>query len=126
MTIFPFRPTRQEAEHKVRICLQESKSGENLPGSCSGVMVDISQEGVCLVLPQMLLEGKHLFFATLNSDKYHLALMIDNPASDDDEVISVSARSVWMDACQYKKEPAFKMGLCFHDRQKGLFKLFRK
>jgi len=96
-----------------------------LPGSCSGVMVDISQEGVCLVLPQMLLEGKHLFFSTLNSDKYHLALLIDSPESDD-EVISVSARSVWMDACQYKEEPAFKMGLCFNDRQKGLFKLFRR
>jgi hypothetical protein len=116
---------RQEAEHKVRVRLQESKSGESLPGSCSGVMVDISQEGVCLVLPQMLLEGKHLFFSTLNSDTYHLSLIIDNPESDD-EVISVSARSIWMDACNYKKEPAFKMGLCFHDRQKGLFKLFRK
>lgn len=125
MAIFSSRPLRLESECRVRISLQESKSGECLPGSCSGTMVNISQGGGCLVLSQMLLEGKHLFFSTLNSDRYHLALQIDNPESSD-ESFEVSARSVWMDSCQYKEEPAFKVGLSFHDNQKKLFRLFKR
>ena len=88
-------------------------------------MVNISQGGGCLVLSQMLLEGKHLFFSTLNNDRYHLALQIDNPESSD-ESFEVSARSVWMDSCQYKEEPAFKVGLSFHDSQKKLFRLLKR
>ncbi len=125
MIFFSPRPLRLKSECRVKISLQERKSGELLSDSCCAVMVDISVGGACLVLSQMLLEGRHLFFSTLDSDRYHLVLEINNPGSSD-ESFSISARSVWMDSCHYKKLPAFKMGLCFHERQKKLFRLFKR
>lgn len=105
--------------------MQESKSGNFLPGVCSGVMVNISQGGACIMLSKMLLEGKHLFFSALDSDQYNLVLLIDNPQSDDQSFV-IPASSVWMDSCNYENAPAFKMGLCFHEPQRDLFQLFKK
>ncbi len=125
MSFFSPRSLRVESEHRVRVSLQDSISGELLPGSCFGVMVNISEGGACLVLSRMLLEGRHLFFSTLNTERNHLVLLIENPESGD-ETFTVSARSVWMDSCHYQNEAAFKIGLCFHDSQKKLFQLFKK
>ncbi len=125
MSFFSSRPLRLGSEPRVRVSLQDTISGERLPGSCVGVMVNISQGGACLVLTKMLLEGRHLFFSTLNNESYHLVLLIENPELRD-EIFTVSARSVWMDSCHYQNTAAFKVGLCFHDRQKELFQLFKK
>lgn len=125
MRFFSPRLLRVESEYRVGVRLQDNKSGELLPASCFGIMVNISQEGACLVLSKMLLEGRHLFFSTLNNEHHHLVLLIENPVLRDETFI-ISARSVWMDSCHHKEEPAFKIGLCFHDRQKRLFQLFKK
>ena len=125
MNFFSPRPLRLETGYMVTIGLQDRQSGLRLPGRCSGVIVDISEGGVCLVLSQILLERKHLFFSTLDSERYHLDLRIINPL-DSDESFVISARSVWMDSCHHEKLPAFKMGICFVERQKKLFRLFRR
>lgn len=124
MTFFSPRPLRLESEFRVMISMQECGSTDLLPGSSSGIMVDISEGGACLVLSKVVSEGRHLFFSTLDSDRYNLVLLIENPRSSD-ESFTVPARSVWMDSCLYKKKPAFKIGLCFHERQKKLFRLFK-
>ena len=126
MSFFSPRPLlRVESEHRVKVSLQDNINKELLPGSCFGVMVNISQGGACLVLSKMLLEGRHLFFSTLNNEHFHLVLSIENPESGDD-TFTVSARSVWMDSCRYQNTAAFKVGLCFHDSQKEIFQLFKK
>lgn len=124
MIFFSPRLLRLESEHTVTIGLQERQSGFRLPGKCGGVVVDISESGACLILSQVLLEGKHLFFSTLDSDSYHLVLGVVNPHSVDESFV-ISARSVWMDSCRYKKQPAFKVGICFLNRQKKLFRMFK-
>ena len=123
--LFSPRPLRLESGYMVTIGLQDRQSGLRLPGRCSGVIVDISKGGLCLVLSQILLEGKHLFFSTLDSDRYHLDLRIINPRSSDESFV-ISARSVWMDSCHYEKLPAFKIGICFIHSQKKLFRLFKR
>ncbi len=125
MSFFSCRLSRVELEYKIRVSVQDTISKELLPGSCLGIMVDISQGGACIVLSKMLLEGRHLFFSTLNNERYHLVLSIENPESGDG-TFTVSARSVWMDSCRYQNTAAFKVGLCFHDSQKELFQLFKK
>ena len=125
MIFFSPRLLRLKLEYRVGVRLQDNKKGELLPASCSGVIVNISQEGACLVLSKMLLEGRHLFFSTLNNEHHHLVLLIENPTLGDETFI-ISARSVWMDSCHYKEAPAFKIGLRFHDRQKKLLQLFKK
>ncbi len=124
MALFSPRPLRIESEYRVEIRLQENGGGGFLPGICEGILVNVSREGACIVLSQMLLEGRHLFFSTLNSERYHLVLLIKNPQAGD-ECFEVPARSAWMDSCYYKDGPAFKIGVCFHDRQKQLFQLFK-
>ena len=125
MMFFSPRPLRLESEYRIGIRLQESKSGVFMPGLRSCVMVNISRGGVCLVLSQMLLERKHLFFSALDSDQYNLVLLIDNPESSE-QSFAIPARSVWMDSCHYENAPAFKIGLCFFEQQKELFQLFKK
>jgi len=61
MIFFTPRLLRVEAEYRVGVGLQ-NRNGVHLPGSCSGVMTSISQDGACLILSRMLLEGRHLFF----------------------------------------------------------------
>ena len=125
MSFFFSKLLRVDSEYRVGVSLQDNESGALLPGSCFGVMVDISEGGACLVLTRMLLEGKHLFFSTLDKELNRLVLLIENPKSRD-ETFVIHARSVWMDSCRYQNTDAFKIGLCFHDRQKELFQLFKK
>ena len=126
MIFFPSRLLRLETEHRVKIALQEWGRGDLLPGEpLGGVMVSISQGGACLVLSKILLGGRHLFFSTLNNDQYNLVLLLA-PLKAGDEDFAIPARSVWMDSCFYKRQPAFKIGLSFHERQKQLFRLFKR
>jgi hypothetical protein len=120
------RLLRLETEYRGKIALQERGRGDLLPGEPLGcVMVNISRKGACLVLSKILLEGRHLFFTALNNDQYHLVLLLVNPKTGE-ESFEIPASSVWMDSCIYKKQPAFKIGLCFHERQKKLFRLFKR
>lgn len=120
------RLLRSETEYRVKISMQERGRGELLPGEpLACVMVNISREGACLVLSKILLEGRHLFFTTLNNDQYHLVILLANPETGE-ESFAIPASSVWMDSCIYKKQPAFKIGLCFHERQKKLYRLFKR
>ena len=125
MKFFSARPVRLISGCNVEIGLQERKGGKLLSCSCSGIMVDISEKGTSLVLFQMLLEGRHLFFATLDNDQYDLVISINNQATCGESFV-VQARSVWMDSCHFNKRPAFKLGICFLEKQKKLFKLFKR
>ena len=125
MKFFPSRLLRVESEYRVEVRLHDNKNGALLPSACSGVMVNISKGGACLVLFKMLIEGRHLFFSTLNDGHHHLVLLIENPALSN-ETFMIPARSVWMDSYHYKGEPAFKIGLCFHEKQQNVFQIFKK
>jgi len=125
MFFFPSRLLRLETEYRVKIALQEWGRAGPLPGEpLCAVMVNLSQGGASMVLSKILLEGRHLFFSTLNSSQYHVVVLLDIP-KDGDDLLSIPASSIWMDSCIYKKLPAFKIGLCFHERQKKFFRLFK-
>lgn len=126
MNFFPPRLLRLETEYQVKVALQEKGRGALLQGKrLPGVMVNFSKRGACLVLSKVMLEGKHLFFTTLNSDQYYLELMIES-SERGNEHFAIPATSVWMDSCSYKRRPAFKIGLRFHESQKQLFRIFKR
>ncbi len=125
MAIFTTRPLRVGTECTVEIRLQERRTGSYLPGVCPGLLMDISQKGACVVVPKMLLEGKHLFFTTLNSDRYQLIIHIEKPI-ESVESFTVSAFSIWMDSFLSEGKAAFKVGVCFHEIQKELFQFFKE
>lgn len=78
MSFLAPRLLRVELEYRIGVSLQD-KNGERLSGSCAGVMISISQGGACLILSRMLPGGRHLFFSTLNNERYHLLLLVENP-----------------------------------------------
>lgn len=104
MVFFTPRPLRIEGECLVKIRLRETGSKEFLPGTASGLVMNLSKKGACIVLAQLMLEGRHLFFSTLNNDRYYLVLFFEVGDRSGSQVV-VPARSIWMDS--WTCEPAW-------------------
>lgn len=105
--------------------LQDMITGIPLSGLISTTVINFSPDGACLILPKLLVSGKHLFYSTLNSDSYNLLLYFEDPHDTEEELI-IAARSVWMDTCEHHGKPAFKIGIRFVHNQKNLYKIFRQ
>lgn len=108
----------------MHVGLQDIETGQTLPGQLSATVINLSPEGACLVLPKLIFEGKHLFYATLDSDQFNLLLC---PEKDGAEIANsgITAQSIWMDSCEYHDQPAFKVGIRFHKKQKELLRLLK-
>lgn len=100
-------------------------SGKPLPGLITTTVTNFSPQGACLILPKLTINGKHLFYETLNSYSYNLLLYPEGRDGVDDELI-IAARSIWMDTCEHMRKPAFKIGIDFLHDQKKLYKLLQK
>jgi hypothetical protein len=109
----------------MKVGLQDMRTGIPLPGLITTIVINFSPQGACLILPNLTINGKHLFFETLNSDSYNLLLHLERLDVGDD-VPTIVARPVWMDSCEHMSKPAFKIGLQFLHHQKRLFKLLKK
>jgi hypothetical protein len=125
MIAFPFRTQRIECNLAMSVGLQDRHTGMPLPGVLSTTVINFSSQGACLILSTLAINGKHLFYETLNSDSYNLLLCFE--AQDDVEAeFTIAARSVWMDSCHYMDKPAFKIGIHFLDTQKKLYTIFKR
>lgn len=121
---FFLKPPKIDGDLKVSIGLQDIHSGRIEPAICSGILTDCSEEGGCLLLSRLIVDGKHIFFSTLNSERYHLVIGFDQLASSEHQD-GVVARSIWMDSRRRKDSTVFKMGIRFLNRQKDLFNQLR-
>ncbi len=109
----------------MKVGLQDMHTGTALPGLITTTVINFSPQGACLILPNLTINGKHLFFETLNSDSYNLLLHLDC-LDDVEEVPTIAARPIWMDSCEHMNKPAFKIGIQFLHQQKRLYKLLKK
>lgn len=125
MVPFFFRSHRIEHDLSMSVGLQDTHTGVPLPGILSVTVINFSPEGACLILPNLAISGKHLFFSTLNSDSYNLALYSKNQDGIDEEFM-ITAKSIWMDSCEHQDKPAFKIGIHFLRNQKNLFQQLQK
>ncbi|MFW2368596.1 MAG: hypothetical protein ACN4GW_19440 [Desulforhopalus sp.] len=125
MRVFPFRTPRIETSLQTFVQLQETNSGQPISSPASATIINISYGGACLVVSQPILDKLHLFYDTLNNDSCNLLLRAEE-ANGESENFSISARSVWMDSCDFKGKPAFKIGISFFRQQKELFNLIKK
>jgi len=121
MVSFLFRTSRLDTELVMQVGLQEIQSGKLIPGQLTTTVVNVSQVGACLILPKLDINGKHLFFATLNSDRYNLFLRPEKQLREEDD-FTIPAQSLWMDSCEYESRNAFKIGVQFLQKQKGFFR----
>jgi hypothetical protein len=105
--------------------LQDMITGIPLSDLISTTVINFSPQGACIILPKLTINGKHLFYSTLNSDSYNLLLYFYGQDGIENE-LTIAARSVWMDTCEHHEKLAFKIGVRFLHNQKGLYKLFRQ
>jgi hypothetical protein len=125
MVHFLFRAPRIEYDLTMSVGLQDMITGIPLSGLISTTVINFSPQGACMILPKLTINGKHLFYSTLNSDSYNLLLYFYGQNGIEKELI-IAARSVWMDICEHNGKPAFKIGIRFLHNQKDLYKLFRQ
>lgn len=109
----------------MRVGLQDIHTGISFPDLINTTVINFSPQGACLILSSLTINGKHIFYATLNSDRYNLLLYSGEP-NDNDPMSTIVAQSIWMDSCEHMGKPAFKIGVHFLQDQKGLYKLFKQ
>lgn len=125
MHVFPFRPPRVETSLPTSVQLQETSSGQPLSASANATIVNFSARGASLVVSQLILDKLHLFYDTLDSETCNL-LLRTGETEKGRETFNISARSEWMDSCDFNGKPAFKIGVSFLQQQKQLFALIKK
>lgn len=125
MASFLFRNPRIETNLVMQVGLQEISNGKMMPEQLTTTVVSFSHAGACLILYNLDVGGKHLFFTTLNSDQYHLFLRPAGNQDDMDETI-ITAQSIWMDSCEHEGKYAFKIGVQFLQKQTAFFKRLKR
>lgn len=125
MSVFPLRSPRIETSLPTYVLLQETSSGQPLSPQANGTIVNFSARGASLVVTKLILDKLHLFYDTLDSDTCSL-LLRTSETEGGREAFNISARSVWMDSCDFNGKPAFKIGVSFLKQQKELFALIKK
>lgn len=124
MVSFSFRETRLESQLPVWLRLQANGSQELHPGKVEATIINVSKGGACLLIPKLLIDGKHLFFTTLNSS--HTLLLQPHGSLNEIDEFSISAKSVWMDSCEHLNQQFFKVGISFTTPQKDFFESIKK
>lgn len=119
MVSFAFRSPRIDTNIPVWLQLQENGTEQLHPGTVSASIINISKNGACLRIPKLLINGKHLFFETLNST--HTMWVQSQEETEQVREFKISAQSVWMDSYEHHNRLCFKVGVCFITMQKKLF-----
>ncbi len=124
MVAFPFKKTRLSSNIPIWLSLQANSNQELHPGRIEATIINISKSGACLLTPKLMIDGRHLFFTTLNSSN---SLVLQSHESIDTiDDFSFTARSIWMDSCQHMDQHFFKVGVCFTTPQNQFFSIIKK
>ena len=99
------------------VTAQDGISRKMLAGPFSGRIIDISLQGACLLMTQVMSQTYHVFHSTREHDSSFLQLTVNIPP----EIVnfSLSARPVWLDLFRQGKIRAFKMGVEFMTNPEG-------
>ena len=86
-------------------------NGRKVAGPFSGRIIDISKQGACLLMTQVLQGVYHIFYSTREQQGYVLEIHIDLP--EEEASFVVVARPIWMDLFEKSVVKAFKVGVEF-------------
>jgi len=100
----------------IELSLYDADKGEGLTAPSSGIMYNISREGAVLELPAVINQGKHLFFAPLESDSVTFRLTVYHSRDNQAENIELLAKPVWFNRNQDEESRSFLIGVEFQDR----------
>lgn len=82
-----------------------------IAGPFSGRIIDISKNGACLLMTQVMAKNYHVFHTTKDNDSAFLRLHINLPPELVDFIIP--ARPVWIGPFTIEDIKAYKMGVDF-------------
>lgn len=125
MTPFFFRSDRIEQDLVMSVGLRDIHAKKLLPDLISSTVINFSPGGACLIVPNLSINGRHLFFDTLNDNLYNIVLF-SGVQHDIGNEFTITAKSIWMDSCEHENKPSFKIGIRFLHNQKRLFNIFKK
>ena len=103
---------RISAKLNVGLCLYDQKTETKLTREVSCFLSNISRQGAGLKIPQILIDGKHLCYAALDSDTINL-ILIFHDITDETASTVIFARPIWFDRDMDDSALPFKIGVEF-------------
>lgn len=95
----------------ITVTVTNSTAGTITAGPFSGRIIDISTQGACLLMTQIIQNNFHIFHTTKEDSNRLFQLSVNIPP--DNILFSITALPVWMDVFQQDQIRAFKIGVEF-------------
>lgn len=89
----------------------DNMTGATISCNFSGRIIDISEQGACLLMTQIIRGTFHIFHTTREYTSGLLQLSINIPP--DNIFFSITAKPIWMNIFQQDQIRAFKLGVKF-------------
>jgi len=111
------RSTRQGDYLPITVNAVNGIDGSIICGPFSSRIIDLSTNGACLLMTQVLKDRYHIFHSTQENPSYLLQLILNLPPILVDSTID--ARPVWFNSHHQKGINAFKLGVEFLSSPQG-------
>ncbi|MDD3814768.1 MAG: hypothetical protein PHZ02_08985 [Desulfocapsaceae bacterium] len=109
------RRTHQRISNQqdVDVYLYNKSNDSQLTDRVTALLLDMSRQGAGLKFSQVLIDGKHLFYAALDSDTIFLIIVFRSTDNDPEEMTPLVARPIWFDRDMEDSTMPFRMGVQF-------------
>ncbi len=104
---------RISTQQDVELYLYNKSNNSQLTGRVTALLLDLSKQGAGLKFPRVLIDGKHLFYAALDSDTIFIIIVFRSTDNDPEQVAPLLARPVWFDRDMEDSVMPFRMGVQF-------------
>ena len=95
----------------ISVSVQSNDDGSRVAGPLSARIIDLSKNGACLLLTQVMMQSFHIFHSTRDNECIDLVLHINIPSRPD--TLEILAQPIWLNAAKLEDIKVFKMGVDF-------------
>ncbi len=107
---------RYQVKLEIKLTLYDAEAEEHLIEPAPAVICNISRGGAVLELSEVIRQGKHLFFAPLESDTIQFNLVVPVFQGEQAETVELLAKPVWFNRDMAMEERSFLIGIEFQER----------
>lgn len=95
----------------ISVSALSNNTDQIIAGPFSGRIVNISKNGACLLMTQVLINTYHIFHSTKADDSTYLQIIINLPPALVD--FTIPARPIWIGNFEIEDIKAYRMGVDF-------------
>ncbi len=110
------RAKRYNTREEVLLFLRSKEGGRQVTEPVPARLIDISMSGAGIMLPRLIVDRNHIFYAPLESSAVVLCLEFPLITTDEGNHFVVSARPVWLDRNLEDEETPFRIGVEFKEK----------